>query len=435
MKKIIVFFFAICTLAGCRDDKEPNLWSPPEPVIVSIQPDRGSEETVVTISGRKFSGSVLNNLVKINGVEATVIEATDNLLKVIVPPHVGSGPVTVTVNGHEGVGPVFTYMEKIRKYMVSTFAGSTAGLANGIGTSAKFQHPNSIAIDAFDNLIVSDRTNHTIRKITPEGVVTTIAGNGVIGSADGSPGQFNFPWDVIINAHGDMIVADKANHKIRKITPAGVVSTIAGDGTTGAKEGVPGSFNNPMYVASDAAGNIYVADRNNNKIRKVTADGQVSTFAGDGGTTMLNQPHGIAFDQNGNLIVVDQKNYRIKMISPTGEINNIAGTGTKGYTDGELGKPLTAQIGDVFGLTIDAEGNILFADASNVRIRMIVVKEPGKYDDADVLTIAGTGATGKIDGVGASATFNNPYHVAVDSKGTIYVADASNHLVRKIVYQ
>src|SRR5690606_24988116 len=136
----------------------------------------------------------------------------------------------------------FTYVEKVYEYIVSTFAGSTAGLVNGIGINAKFQHPNSIAIDAFDNLIVSDRTNHTIRKITPEGVVTTIAGNGVIGSTDGSPGQFNFPWDVIINAHGDMIVADKANHKIRKITPAGVVSTIAGDGTTGSKEGVPGSF-------------------------------------------------------------------------------------------------------------------------------------------------------------------------------------------------
>ncbi len=435
MKKSIILFLAILTLVGCRDNNEPNLWAPLEPAIVNIQPDRGSEETIITISGRRFSGSVSDNIVKINGVTATVIEAADNLLKVVVPANTGSGPVSVTVNGHEGVGPVFTYTEKVREYMVSTFAGSTAGLVNGIGINAKFQHPNSIAIDAFDNLIICDRTNHTIRKITSEGVVSTVAGNGAIGSADGTPGQFNYPWDVTIDANGNMFIADKDNRKIRKITPAGVVSTIAGDGTTGNKEGIPGSFNNPMYVTTDIAGNIYVADRNNNKIRKIASNGEVSTFAGDGNVTNLNQPQGIVMDINGNLIVADQKNYFIKMISPAGITTNIAGTGIKGYSDGELGKPLTAKIGDVFGITIDKEGNILFADASNARVRMIVPKEPGKYEDADVVTIAGTGVVGKVDGIGASATFNNPYDLAVDSKGNIYVADASNHLIRKIVYK
>jgi len=435
MKRIIIFFLTLFALTSCRDDKEPNLWSPPEPVIVGIQPDRGSEETVITISGRKFSGSVSNNIVKINGVVATVIEAADNLLKVVVPANTGSGPVTVTVDGYVGTGPTFTYVEKVREYMVSTFAGSTAGLVNGVGINAKFQHPNSIAIDAFDNLIVCDRTNHTIRKVTAEGVVTTVAGNGVIGSTNGIPGQFNFPWDVIIDANGNLLIADKGNHMIRKITPDGMVSTVAGDGTAGKKKGVPGSFNNPMYVASDAIGNIYVADRNNNKIRKIAPNGEVSTFAGNGETAVLNQPQGIAIDQSGNIIVADQKNYRIKMISSTGEITNIAGTGTKGYTDGEIGKPLTAQIGDVFGLTIDSKGNILFADASNARIRMIMPKEPGQYSDADIVTIAGTGSIGKTDGLGTEATFNNPYHVAVDSKNNIYVADASNHLIRKIVYK
>lgn len=435
MKKSIILFLTIFISVSCRDNKEPNLWAPLEPAIVSIQPNRGSEETIITISGRRFSGAVSDNIVKINGVTATVIEAADNLLKVIVPANAGSGPVSVTVNGHEGVGPIFTYTEKVREYMVSTFAGSTAGLVNGIGINARFQHPNSIAIDAFDNLIICDRTNHTIRKITSEGVVSTVAGNGTIGSADGTPGQFNYPWDVTIDANGNMLIADKDNRKIRKITLAGVVSTIAGDGTTGNKEGIPGSFNNPMYVTTDIAGNIYVADRNNNKIRKIASNGEVSTFAGDGSTTLLNQPQGVAIDKNGNLIVVDQKNYRIKQISPAGTITNIAGSGTKGYSDGDLGKPLTAQIGDVFGITIDKAGNILFADASNARIRMIVPKEPGKYDDADVVTIAGTGVTGKIDGIGTSATFNNPYDVAVDSKGNIYVADASNHLIRKIVYK
>src|SRR5690606_16132729 len=103
---------------SCRDNKEPNLWAPLEPAIVSIQPNRGSEETIITISGRRFSGAVSDNIVKINGVTATVIEAADNLLKVIVPANAGSGPVSVTVNGHEGVGPIFTYTEKVREYMV-----------------------------------------------------------------------------------------------------------------------------------------------------------------------------------------------------------------------------------------------------------------------------------------------------------------------------
>ncbi|ERJ58700.1 IPT/TIG domain-containing protein [Sphingobacterium paucimobilis] len=435
MKRIIIFFLATIILLSCKENKEPNLWAPPEPVIVNIQPDRGTEETIVTISGRKFSGTISNNLVKINGVPATVIEAADNLLKVIVPPNSGSGPVTVTVNNYEGIGPKFIYMEKVYEYIVSTFAGSTIGLTNGTGTNAKFQHPTSIAIDAFDNLIVCDRTNHTIRKITPEGVATTVAGNGTAGSAEGTPGQFNFPWDVTIDANGNMLIADKDSRKIRKVTPAGVVSTVAGDGTTGNKEGTPGSFNNPMYITTDVTGTIYVADRNNNKIRKITPNGIVSTFVGDGSTTILNQPQGIVLDKNGDLIVVDQKNYRIKKISQAGIITNIVGTGTKGYSDGELGNPLTAEIGDVFGIAIDKKGNILFADASNGRIRMIVPKEAGDYTKADVITIAGTGTVGKADGSGTTATFYNPYNVAVDSKGNIYVADASNHLIRKIIYK
>jgi serine/threonine-protein kinase len=435
MKKIVIILFVAGFILGCKGEKEHNLWAPPEPAIVGIQPDRGSEETVVTISGRRFSGTVSENTVKINGVDAVVIEAADNLLKVIVPKDAGTGEITVTVNGHTSKGPVFNYMERTYEYVVSTFAGSTSGFVNGVGTAAKFTNPGGIAVDNFGNIIVCDRTNHSIRKITPAGVVTTLAGNGTAAFADGSPGQFKFPWQCALDGQGNIIVADKDNDRIRKVTPSGVVSTIAGSGIRGFADGTPGNFTNPLGVAVDEAGNVYVADRENNRVRKVSTAGVVSTFAGDGTTAILNKPVALAIDKDGNLFVADFANYKIKKITPTGVISTIAGTGVKGYTDGTPGKPLTAQLGDVFGLTIDKKGNIIFADASNARIRMITPTADGSYDAANITTIAGTGTVGKIDGVGTIATFNNPYDVAVDAQGGIYVAEASNHLIRKITYK
>lgn len=435
MKKILILLFIISLGLGCKKNKEPNLWAPSEPAIVSIQPDRGSEETVVTISGRRFSGSLAENKVKINGVEAVVIEAADNLLKFIVPENAGTGTVTVTVNGLTSEGPVFNYIERTYEYIVSTFAGSTSGLANGVGTSAKFTNPGGIAIDKFGNIIVCDRTNHSIRKITPTGVVTTLAGNGTAGFADGNPGQFKFPWQCAVDNDGNIIIADKDNDRIRKVSPSGVVSTIAGSGTRGFLDGSSANFNNPLGVAVDSDNNIYIADRNNHRIRKITSAGVVSTFAGDGTTAIFNMPVALTIDKNNNLFVADLNNYRIKKITPAGVITTIAGNGQKGYADGTPNKPLTAQLGDVYGLTIDAKGNIFFTDATNARIRMITPGQGGNYETATLSTIAGTGTAGKTDGVGTNATFNNPYDIAVDAQGAIYVAEASNHLIRKIVYR
>ena len=196
-------------------------------------------------------------------------------------------------------------------FSVTTLAGSgNAGTANGTGTAAEFENPTSAVVDANGNIFVTDRTNDVIRRITPEGVVTTFAGSGTAGFADGTgtAARFNNPSGIAIDASGNLYVADRDNHNIRRITPAGVVTTLAGsttaqNGTTNAT-GTAARFNGPTGVAVDASGNVFVADASNHRIRRVTPAGVVTTFAGNGsgntngtGTSALfNLPSAIAID-------------------------------------------------------------------------------------------------------------------------------------------
>jgi sugar lactone lactonase YvrE len=173
-------------------------------------------------------------------------------------------------------------------YTITTLAGVPIGSADGTGSAARFNYPDGVASDSSGNLYVADTGNNTIRKITPAGVVTTLAGTpGIIGSADGtgSHAQFNGPWSVAVDGSGNVYVADTGNNTIRKITSAGVVTTLAGTaGVTGSADGTGGaaSFSAPSGVAADSSGNVYVADTNNFTIRKITPAGVVSTLAGTG---------------------------------------------------------------------------------------------------------------------------------------------------------
>ena len=229
---------------------------------------------------------------------------------------------------------------------VTTLAGSAQGFVNIDGQPARFDSPVGIAIDGSGNVYVADAFNHSIRRITPSGAITTFAGSGTPGFADGTgtAAQFNNPVDIDFDAAGDLIVADALNHSIRKITPAGVVTTIAGSGSAGSSEGMgtAAEFNTPYGVASDGSGNIYVADYNNFKIRRISATNVVSTLAGSikgftdgtGSAAQFDGPISLDISTTGNIYVADAFNNVIREITTAGVVTTFAGTGAVGATDG-----------------------------------------------------------------------------------------------------
>ncbi len=261
--------------------------------------------------------------------------------------------------------------------VVTTFAGSTQGDMDGTGTSAQFHDPISIAIDTSGNIYVADKNNHRIRKISSMGVVTTFAGS-TQGDMDGTgtSARFDSPRGIAIDASGNIYVADANNHRIRKISSMGVVTTFAGS-TQGDMDGTDTSakFDSPHGIAIDTSGNIYVADKNNHRIRKISSTGVVTTFAGStqgdmdgtGTSAQFNSPRGIAIDVNGNIYVADANNHRIRKITSMGVVTILAGS-TKGYIDGT---GISAQFDSPRDIAIDTSGNIYVADKNNQRIRKI----------------------------------------------------------------
>ena len=317
---------------------------------------------------------------------------------------------------------------------VSLLAGKTPG-QDGTGTDAVFSYPRGVAIDATGNVYLADTENHKIRKITPEGVVTTLAGGGAAGATDSTSNiaTFNNPNGVAIDAAGNVYVADTGNHKIRKITPAGVVTTGAGSGSAGATDGTgnAATFYNPTGVAVDAAGNVFVADSYNHKIRKINAAGVVTTWTGSGSAGATDGigtaasfyfPMGVTVDATGNLYVADNGNHKIRKITPAGVVTTWAGSGIQGATDSTSN---IATFNNPNGVAIDAAGNVYVADTGNHKIRKIT---PARV----VSTLAGSGSYDDIDGTGTAASFRNPLGVAVDASGHVYAADWSNHKIRKI---
>jgi sugar lactone lactonase YvrE len=317
-------------------------------------------------------------------------------------------------------------------YSFTTFAGSagSTGSADGLGSAAQFFRPQSVAVDGNQNTYVGERRNHTIRKITPSGAVTTLAGlAGNLGSTDGTGSEARF-WEIFgvaADRVGNVYVADSGNRILRKITPSGVVSTLAGRaGSSGTADGTGSAarFGSLHGVAVDGAGHLYVADGANNRIRKVTPSGTVSTLGdGTGNAARFNGPHGVAVDSAGNLYVAETSNHAILKITPSGPITTLAGMpGSSGSADGSGS---AARFKEPEDLAVDAAGNVYVADWGNNTIRKIT-------PSGNVTTIGGVpgSAAASTDGSGSAARFGFAKGVAVDSSGKVYVADTDNHTIR-----
>jgi sugar lactone lactonase YvrE len=322
---------------------------------------------------------------------------------------------------------------------VTTFAGGSRGSTDGTGTDARFNYPEEVAVDGDGNVYVAGGGDHTIRKITPTGVVTTLAGVAESsGSADGTgaDARFKQPYGVAVDGDGNLYVADMGNHTVRKVTPAGVVTTLAGTaGSSGSTDGTGADarFREPYGVAVDGDGNLYVADTYNQTVRKVTPAGVVTTLAGTAGSSgsadgtgadaRFSYPSGVAVDGDGNVYVAD-RNYTVRKITPSGVVTTLAGAaGSYGSTDGT---GADARFSDPDGVAVDGDGNVYVADKSNHTVRKIT---PAGV----VTTLAGAaGSYGLADGTGPLARFTSPDAVAVDGDGNLYVTDRNNHAIRKI---
>jgi sugar lactone lactonase YvrE len=423
------FLLGIFLLLSCGK-KEPEKMDPVTSPIVSpvvppgttvlkiesFNPKTGPKGTIVTIHGSGFSSKPAENLVTIGDIPATVLTAGPSTLTISVPL---TKPDKIIIT-RAGVNSAKSEDTFLYTYTVTTVAGGIYGFADGPAETAGFKDAYGLAVDKHGNIFVADAGNHRIRKITPEGTVSTVAGNGTAGYADGpaAEAQFHFPHGIALDNYDNLYVADHYNNLIRKITPDGVVSTLAGQLTRGYVDatGIAAKFNGPMDVAVDGTGNVFVSDEQNRCIRKVNPAGQVTTV----GPQTLDVPEGIEIDGAGNLYVMMTGSSRICKISQTGILTIIAGR-EFGFVDGPVDN---AQFRHPEGLAIHADGSIYIGDFGNHAVRKI-------SKDGIVSTVAG-GTKGFADGLGRDAKFDTPSGIAIDVHGNIYVADTSNSRIRKL---
>ena len=320
----------------------------------------------------------------------------------------------------------------------TSYGGTGSGKDTISGdTIASFNQPTGIAVDAAGNIYVSDYGDNLIRKISAAGIVSTIAGNGNQGSLNGldTASSFNGPTALALDAAGNIYVADDNNNMVRKISTNGMVSTYAGSDSTGLINGpaANSALFGPTGVAVDGSGNVYIADAGNNIIRMVNTSDVVSTYAGSTNeaatngpllSASFNNPTGLAIDGSGNIFVADMLDGMIREISPsTGTVTTLAGSGDT--TASVNGTGTAASFYFPNSLAVDASDNIYVTEYATNLIR--------KVDPTGVVTtFAGNGAAGQADSTGTSASFNGPSGIAVDKSGNLYVADTYNNVIRKI---
>jgi sugar lactone lactonase YvrE len=365
----------------------------------------------------------------------------------------GSG-TSAALNGPSGLafdtsGNLFVadqYGDTIRKItpagMVTTLSGSwrQTGTSDGTGSAARFDSPTGLAVDSAGNVYVADHYNHTIRKVTQAGVVTTLAGlGGTSGSADGtgSAARFMSPMGVAVDSAGKVYVADAAGETIRVVTPGGVVTTLSGSaGLKGSIDGTGAAarFNGPDGLSLSSSGTLYVSDNANNTIRAVSTGGVATTFAGSvantgtidgtGSAARFNGCNGVAVDSGSNVYIADSLNHTIRKVSPAGVVTTLAGSAGVSGTANGTGN--TARFNGCNGVAVDSAGTVYVADTINCTIRKVTAT-------GVVTTLAGSPSlSGTADGSGTVARFYYPNGLAVDSGGNLYVSDAGNGTIRKV---
>jgi uncharacterized protein (TIGR03437 family) len=341
--------------------------------------------------------------------------------------------------------------ERIRKVTpagtITTLAGNGAYKFSGDGgaaAGASLNFPTGVAVDAAGNLYISD--GNRIRKVYVAGTITTVAGNGQAGySGDGGPAtaaSLDGPMGLAVDAAGNLYIANTGNQRIRKVTPAGTITTVAGNGQAGYSgddgPATVASLNYPFGVAVDAAGNLYIAEASNSRIRKVTPAGTITTvagngqwgYSGDGGpatAASLKAPSGVAVDAAGNLYIAEELNQRIRKVAPAGTITTVAGNGIQSFS-GDGGPATAASLSYPCGVAADAAGNIYVADNGNQRIRKVAPA-------GTITTAAGNGRQGYSGdgGPATAASLWSPSGVAVDAAGNLYITDGGNDRIRKVL--
>ena len=459
-------------LAGVAVDSAGTFYASGDDTIYKISP-RG---VVSTLAGAPYQHFVYGSIEAGESQDGTGIDARF------------FHPAGLAIDSAGNIYVADTNNQTIRKItpggVVTTFAGSAqqTGETDGTGSVARFTSPLGVRVDNGGNVFVADRA--TIRKITPDGAVTTVAGSaaGLVGSADGvgSAARFNVTSDVVLDSAGNLYVTDSHNQTIRKITPGGAVTTLAGateqigseDGTTAAAR-----FYNPLGLTIDRADNVFVADTGNHSIRKITPAGVVTTFAstasgfgtadGVGTLARFHHPGGLAVDSAGNVYVADTENSRIRKISPAGVVTTLAapptspgGTGAalavyrptsiavdktgnvyaasiatgiqKITPDGIMSNvPTSSSFVDGNALAVDGAGNIYYTDGDTIN----KISPAGTITTLAGMNTAGAGAITYADGTGTNARFDFPVGLVVDDAGNVYVADAGNSKIRKITPQ